>query len=62
MLRRLCEWAVSLNREGLVRLGTYHAKGGSMLSLLPRLRTDNAGLVILYNDRGIPSPVLAQRH
>lgn len=55
MLRCLCEWAVSLDREGLVRLGTYHAKGGDMMSLLPRLRADNAGLVTVYNDRGIPS-------
>jgi hypothetical protein len=55
MLRRLCEWAVSLDREGLVRLGSYRAKGGSMLSLLPRLRADNAGLVTVYNDRGISS-------
>jgi hypothetical protein len=55
LLRRLCEWAVSLDREGLVGLGTYHAKGGDMMSLLPRLRVDNAGLVTVYNDRGIPS-------
>jgi NAD(P)-dependent dehydrogenase (short-subunit alcohol dehydrogenase family) len=25
LLRRLYEWAVSLDHEGLVRLGTYHA-------------------------------------
>ena len=55
LLRRLYEWAVSLDREGLVRLGTYHAKGGDMLTLLPRLRADNAGLVTIYNDRGTPS-------
>lgn len=54
-LRRLCEWAVSLDREGLVRLGTYHAKGGDMMSLLPRLRADNAGLVTVYRYRGTPS-------
>jgi hypothetical protein len=33
MLRRLCEWAISLDREGLVRSDTYHAKGGDMMSL-----------------------------
>ena len=55
MLRRLCEWAVSLDREGLVRLCTYHAKGGDMTTLLPRLRADNAGLVTIYNDRGTAS-------
>lgn len=55
LLRRLYEWAVSLTCEGLVRLGTYHAKGGDMMTLLPRLRADNAGLVTMYNDRGTPS-------
>ncbi len=29
LLRRLYEWAVSLDCEGLVRLGTYHAKAGT---------------------------------
>jgi hypothetical protein len=51
----LYEWAVSLDCEGLVRLVTYHAKGGDMMTLLPRLRADNAGLVTIYNDRGTPS-------
>lgn len=55
MLERLCKWAVSLDEEGLVRLGTYHAKGGGMTTLLPRLRADNAGLVTVYNDRGTAS-------
>jgi hypothetical protein len=55
LLRRLYKWAVSLDCEGLVRLGTYHAKGGDMMTLLPRLRADNAGLVTIYNDRGTPS-------
>jgi hypothetical protein len=55
MLRRLCEWAVSLDREGLVRLGTYHAKGGDMMTLLPKLRADNAGLVTIYNYSGTGS-------
>jgi hypothetical protein len=49
------KWAVSLDREGLVRLGPYHAKGGDLLTLLPRRRADNAGLVTIYNDRGTPS-------
>jgi hypothetical protein len=55
LLRRLHEWAVSLDREGLVKLGTYHAKGGDMMTLLPRLRADNAGLVTIYNYSGTPS-------
>ena len=58
-IARCCDvytkWTVSLDREALVRLGTYHAKGGDMLTLLPRLRADNAGLVTIYNDRGTPS-------
>jgi hypothetical protein len=55
LLRRLYEWAVSLDREGLVRLGTYHAKGGDMVTLLPRLRADNVGLVTIYNYSGTAS-------
>ncbi len=55
LLRRLHEWAVSLDREGLVKLGTYHAKGGDMMTLLPRLRAANAGLVTIYNYSGTPS-------
>jgi hypothetical protein len=55
MLRRLYKWAMSLDREGLVRLGTYHAKGGDMITLLPRLRADNAGLVTIYNYSGTAS-------
>jgi hypothetical protein len=51
----LYEWAVSLDCEGLVRLVTYHAKGGDMMTLLPRMRADNAGLVTICNDRGTPS-------
>lgn len=55
ILWRLYEWAVSLDREGLVKLGTYHAKGGDMMTLLPRLRADNAGLVTIYNYSGAAS-------
>ncbi len=38
-----------------MRLGTYHAKGGDMMTLLPRLRADNAGLVTIYNYSGTGS-------
>ena len=38
-----------------MRLGTYHAKGGDMMTLLPKLCADNASLVTIYNDRGTPS-------
>jgi len=50
-LRRLCEWAVSLEREGLVHLSTYHGVA-HRLTLLPRLRTENVGLVTIWNDGG----------
>jgi hypothetical protein len=50
-LRRLCEWAVSLEREGLVHLSTYHGVAHRW-TLLPRLRTENAGLVTIWNDGG----------
>ena len=51
LLRRLTGWARNLEREGLVKLGTYHAKS-RMITLLPRLPADNVGLVTVYNDRG----------
>jgi hypothetical protein len=47
-LHRLAEWGLSLEREGLVKLGTYHGKDGG-LTLLPRLLTDDVGLVTIYN-------------
>ena len=52
ILQMLCDWAVTLEREGLVRLRTYHGKRGS-LTLLPRLRAGDAGLVTIYNDKGV---------
>ena len=51
-LRRLADWAVSLEREGLVRLLTGHGKKGRM-TLLPRLFGDEAGLVTIWNDNGV---------
>ena len=50
-LRRLYDWATSLEREGLVKLSTYHGKA-NRLTLLPRLRTDNVGLVTIWNEGG----------
>jgi hypothetical protein len=50
-LRRLCQWAVSLEREGLVHLSTYHGVAYRW-TLLPRLRTENAGLVTIWNEGG----------
>jgi hypothetical protein len=50
-LHRLAEWALALEREGLVRLSTYHGVGNRW-TLLPRLQEENAGLVTLWNDGG----------
>ena len=50
-LRRLADWAISLEQEGLVRLLTGHGKKGRK-TLLPRLRVDDAGLVTIWNDHG----------
>lgn len=49
-LRRLYDWARSLEAEGLVRLGTYHGTA-NRTTLLPRLQPENVGLVTIYNDR-----------
>ena len=51
LLQRLCNWAVALEKENLVKLSTYHGKA-SNLTLLPRLRADNVGLVTIYNNNG----------
>jgi hypothetical protein len=48
-LREMYEWALSIEREGLARLSTYHGRNGAT-TLLPRLRADDAGLVTIYND------------
>lgn len=50
-LRKLTEWALSLEREGLAKLSTYHGKAG-LLTLLPRLVVENVGLVTIYNNSG----------
>lgn len=47
-LRRLCDWALSLEREGMVALGTYHGKRN--ITLLPRLPGIGVGLVTIYKD------------
>ncbi|HET7089040.1 MAG TPA: hypothetical protein VFL17_10345 [Anaerolineae bacterium] len=49
-LRRLSDWAISLEREGLVKLTTYYGKSG-LMTLLPRLLADNVGLVTIYSDK-----------
>jgi hypothetical protein len=49
MLTRLADWADALADEGLVKLATYHGKSG-ITTLLPRLATDDAGLVSISCD------------
>lgn len=50
-LRRLHDWAVSLQDQGLARLATYFGKRGEV-TLLPRLQPGNAGLVTIWNWNG----------
>ncbi len=52
--QRLSNWAIDLERERLVKLKTFHGKSG-ILTLLPRLVADDAGLVSIYNTNGIAS-------
>ena len=49
-LRLLYNWAISLEKDGLARLSTYHGK--NRLTLLPYLIGDEAGLVTIWNDNG----------
>jgi hypothetical protein len=51
LLRRLLQWAVQLEQEGLVQLGTFHGTSG-LLTLLPRLPADKVGMVTIYNSPG----------
>jgi hypothetical protein len=48
-LRRVAAWAQDLERAGLVRLESFRGKRGAV-TLLPRLRPDDAGLVTFWND------------
>ncbi len=45
-LRRLSDWAIALEQQGLARLSTYHGK--EMINLLPHLVDENVGLVTIY--------------
>ena len=49
LLERACDWAESLARDGLATLVTSRGPTG-LVSLLPRLADDSAGLVIIYRD------------
>lgn len=50
-LQALYDWAISLEKEGLVKLSTYHGTA-QRWRLLPRLKADNVGLVTIWNDGG----------
>ena len=49
LLQRACDWAESLERADLATLVTSRGRTG-LVSLLPRLTDDSAGLVIIYRD------------
>lgn len=49
-LRRLHDWAVSLEQARLVKLSTY--RGKDRWTLLPLLLTDNVGLITIGNNNG----------
>jgi hypothetical protein len=49
VLTQLADWADALADEGLVKLATFHGKSG-ITTLLPRLATDDAGLVSISCD------------
>lgn len=51
LLQQLCAWAFALEQARLAQLYTYHSKEGA-LTLLPRLKMGDAGLVSVYNDHG----------
>jgi hypothetical protein len=48
-LQRLADWADTLQADNLVNLSSYRGKQG-IVTLLPRLASDNAGLVTIYSD------------
>jgi len=49
-LTKMADWAIALARElPDVQLETYHGKG-NIKTLLPRLRSEGAGLVTIYKD------------
>jgi hypothetical protein len=50
-LRRMLEWAKALEKRQLVHPGTYYGKSGIM-TLLPYIPGEGAGLVTIYNTRG----------
>ena len=54
-LRKLLDWARSIEKSGNARLLTYHWKGGGGIALRPYLQKIDAGLVTIAQSRGVPS-------
>lgn len=50
-LNRLVDWAISLESQGLVQLSTFHGVNNRW-TLLPRLKTENVGLITIWNENG----------
>jgi hypothetical protein len=59
LLQRLTDWAKSLDHEALINLSTWHSASG-LLTLLPRLKDENVGLVTVYNDVRTPNGAYLQ--
>ena len=51
-LRRLLEWARCLEQRRLIALEAYRGVDGGTITLLPRLQSENVGLVTGWNDHG----------
>ncbi len=54
-LRKLLDWARSIEKSGNARLFTYHWKGGGGIALRPYLHRIDAGLVTIAQSHGVPS-------
>lgn len=51
LLHKLTDWAIGLEKEGLCQLSSFQGIADRSI-LLPRLRSDNAGLISIWNERG----------
>ena len=51
---QLVEWAIEIGKLQGVKLNTATGVNRNRFTLLPRLATDNAGLVTIWNDNGKP--------
>lgn len=51
--RRLAQWAIEREQEGVMRLHTYHGKDGHVRTLLPYLPDEQVGLITIWADGGV---------